>query len=69
MWMGDYPALPAKSLNTGEELHTIIDQNKDRLLGKKCIEKFGVALPFLPKVCHVPIRSISGNRRRIKYQL
>lgn len=50
MWMGDYPPLPAKSLSTGEELQTIIEQKKEKLLGKNCIEKLGVALPFLPKV-------------------
>jgi mannose-6-phosphate isomerase len=60
MWMGDYPTLPAKSLSTGEELHTIIDQDKEKLLGRNCMEKFGGELPFLPKVSHVsiPIRNI-----------
>lgn len=50
MWMGDYPELPAKDLKTGEELHKIVDKNKEQLLGKNCIEKFGGVLPFLPKV-------------------
>ena len=48
--MGDYPILPAKSLETGQELHSIIDENKEKLLGKRCIEKFGGVLPYLPKV-------------------
>ena len=50
MWMGDYPVLPAKVLETGEELHKVIDENKEQLLGKNSIEKFGGVLPFLPKV-------------------
>lgn len=50
MWMGDYPVLPAKGLKSGEELHKIVDDNKEQLLGKTCIEKFGGVVPFLPKV-------------------
>lgn len=50
MWMGDYPVLPAKDLKTGEELHKLVDENKEQLLGKTCIEKFGGVVPFLPKV-------------------
>lgn len=53
MWMGDYPDLPAKSLKTGEELQSIIKRNSEKLLGMKCIEKFGTQLPFLPKVCDI----------------
>lgn len=50
MWMGDYPVLPAKDLKSGEELHKIVDENKEQLLGKSCMEKFGGVVPFLPKV-------------------
>jgi len=50
MWMGDYPDFPAKVLTTGEELRQVIDANKEQLLGKTCIEKFGPVLPFLPKI-------------------
>ena len=50
MWMGDHSVLPAKSLETGQELLSIIDENKEKLLGKRCIEKFGSVLPYLPKV-------------------
>ncbi|KAI4150819.1 MAG: hypothetical protein L6R39_002149 [Caloplaca ligustica] len=53
MWMGDYPELPAKDLKTGEELHKIVDKNKEQLLGKNCIEKFGGVLPFLPKILSI----------------
>lgn len=51
--MGDYPVLPAKSLKTGVELHQIVDQNKEQLLGKNCIEKFGGVIPFLPKILSI----------------
>jgi mannose-6-phosphate isomerase len=50
MWMGDYPELPSKVLETGEELKSVIEKNPEKLLGKKCIEEFGAQLPFLPKV-------------------
>ncbi|OCK72885.1 phosphomannose isomerase type I [Lepidopterella palustris CBS 459.81] len=53
MWMGDYPDIPAKSLEIGEKLQTIIEQNKEKLLGKKCIDKFGGQLPFLPKILSI----------------
>lgn len=41
MWMGDYPVQPAKDLKNGESLHTIIASNADKLLGRKCVDKFG----------------------------
>lgn len=53
MWMGDYPVLPAKSLKTGEELHKIVDENKEQLLGKNCTDKFGGVVPFLPKILSI----------------
>lgn len=53
MWMGDYPVLPAKDLKTGEELHTIVDENKEQLLGRSCMEKFGGVVPFLPKILSI----------------
>lgn len=53
MWMGDYPVQPAKSLKTGEELHKIVDEDKEGLLGKNVMEKFGGVLPFLPKILSI----------------
>ncbi|MCJ1305680.1 hypothetical protein MMC08_008496 [Hypocenomyce scalaris] len=53
MWMGDYPELPAKILETGEELHRVIEDNKEQLLGQNCIRKFGVVLPYLPKILSI----------------
>ena len=51
--MGDYPVLPAKVLKTGEELHKVVDENKEQLLGKNCIQKFGGVVPFLPKILSI----------------
>ncbi|KAL2041666.1 hypothetical protein N7G274_005450 [Stereocaulon virgatum] len=51
--MGDYPVLPAKSLKSGVELHKIVDENKEQLLGQKCIEKFGGVIPFLLKILSI----------------
>ncbi len=51
--MGDYPVQPAKSLRTGEELHKIVDENKEGLLGKDVTAKFGGVLPFLPKILSI----------------
>jgi len=53
MWMGDYPELPSKVLETGEELKSVIEKNPEKLLGKKCIEEFGAQLPFLPKILSI----------------
>ena len=53
MWMGDYPVQPAKSLKTGEDLHKIVDEDKERLLGKNVMGKFGGVLPFLPKILSI----------------
>lgn len=44
------PVLPAKVLNTGEELHKVIEDRKTELLGSSVIKKFDAQLPFLPKV-------------------
>ncbi|KAA6415201.1 MAG: phosphomannose isomerase type i [Lasallia pustulata] len=53
MWMGDYPELPAKVLSTGHDLHKVIEDNKEQLLGQNCIKKFGAVLPYLPKVLSI----------------
>lgn len=60
MWMGDYPVLPAKDLKTGEELHKIVDENKEQLLGSSGMKKFGGVVPFLPKVCDTLARHRFG---------
>ena len=41
---------PAKVLETGEELHKVIDERREELLGHDCAKRFGGVLPFLPKV-------------------
>ena len=50
MWMGTYPTLPSYVLSTGERLQDALNANKEKLIGKAVLEKFGADLPFLPKV-------------------
>ena len=74
MWMGDCPVHPAKSLKTGEELHKIVDDDKEGLLGKNVMEKFGGVLPFLPKILSIDkalelqIHPDEGSRRQATCQ-
>ncbi|KAI2627615.1 mannose-6-phosphate isomerase [Hypoxylon sp. NC1633] len=53
MWFGDYPDFPARKLDTGELLADVLQQNKEKLLGKKVIEKFESQLPYLPKILSI----------------
>lgn len=53
MWMGTYPELPSYSLKTGEDLQAILDKNKDKLIGRTVVDKFGSNLPFLPKILSI----------------
>ncbi|EXJ92177.1 phosphomannose isomerase type I [Capronia epimyces CBS 606.96] len=53
MWMGTYPELPSYSLKTGEDLQEILNKNKDKLIGKTVVDKFGANLPFLPKILSI----------------
>ncbi|KAG9780789.1 mannose-6-phosphate isomerase, partial [Aureobasidium melanogenum] len=53
MWMGTYPELPTYSLETGQDLQEILNKNKEKLIGKKVLDKFGADLPFLPKVLSI----------------
>lgn len=50
MWFGTYPTLPSSVLSTGENLQDVLNANKDKLIGKTVLDKFGTDLPFLPKV-------------------
>ena len=50
MWMGTYPELPSYVLSSGEDLQQVLDANKEKLIGKPVLNKFGTDLPFLPKV-------------------
>ena len=50
MWMGTYPTLPSYVLSTGEELQDVLNANKEKLIGKTVLDKFGAGLPSLPKV-------------------
>lgn len=53
MWMGTYPTLPALLLSTGEDLQEHLNANKQLLIGKKVLDKFGTDLPFLPKILSI----------------
>jgi mannose-6-phosphate isomerase len=48
--MGTYPTTPSLILATGEDLQKHINANKEKLMGGPILTKFGVDLPFLPKV-------------------
>ncbi|TPX17623.1 uncharacterized protein E0L32_012068 [Thyridium curvatum] len=53
MWFGDYPNFPARILETGEPLRDVLDRNKEKLLGRKVIEKYDAQVPFLPKILSI----------------
>ncbi|KAL2163215.1 hypothetical protein VTH06DRAFT_5271 [Thermothelomyces fergusii] len=53
MWFGDYPDYPARVLKTGRPLKDVLDENKERLLGKKVIDTLDGQLPFLPKILSI----------------
>lgn len=50
MWMGTYPTTPSLVLSTGQDLQKHINANKEKLIGKPILDKFGEDLPYLPKV-------------------
>jgi len=50
MWMGTYPTTPSLALSSGENLQKHINANKEKLIGKPILNKFGADLPYLPKV-------------------
>lgn len=51
--MGTYPSLPSRLLSNGEELQKHLDENAERLVGKKVLDKFGKDLPFIPKILSI----------------
>lgn len=53
MWMGTYPVTPSYVLKTGEKLQDVINANKEKLVGKTVLSKFGADLPFLPKILSI----------------
>lgn len=53
MWMGTYPTTPSYVLETGELLQDVINANKEKLMGKTILNKFGADLPFLPKILSI----------------
>lgn len=53
MWMGTYPTTPSYVLESGELLQDVINANKEQLMGKTILNKFGADLPFLPKILSI----------------
>lgn len=53
MWMGTYPELPSYDLKSGKDLQEILNNNKEQLIGKAVLSKFGADLPFLPKILSI----------------
>lgn len=50
MWMGTYPTTPSHILSNGKDLQEHLNANKEKLIGKPILDKFGADLPYLPKV-------------------
>ncbi|TVY73579.1 Mannose-6-phosphate isomerase [Lachnellula suecica] len=59
MWCGTYPTTPSLVLSSGEDLQKHLNANKDKLIGKPILDKFGEDLPFLPKIIPPQILSIA----------
>jgi mannose-6-phosphate isomerase len=49
MWMGTYPTTPSLVLSSDENLQDALNANKEKLIGKTVLDKFGADLLFLPK--------------------
>ncbi|KAH7351070.1 RmlC-like cupin domain-containing protein [Rhexocercosporidium sp. MPI-PUGE-AT-0058] len=52
-WMGTYPTTPSLILSSGEDLQKHLNANKDALIGKPILSKFGSDLPYLPKILSI----------------
>lgn len=55
IWFGDYPDFPARVHATGELLSDTINENHLALLGENVMRTMDAQLPYLPKVCALPI--------------
>lgn len=61
--MGTYSTTPSLVLGTGEDLQKRINANKEELIGKPILNKFGADLPYLPKVNYtssIPSQTLTG---------
>merc|ERR1712093_868752 len=52
-WMGTYPTTPSLVLSTGKDLQEHLNANKEALIGKPILSKFGADLPYLPKILSI----------------
>jgi mannose-6-phosphate isomerase len=64
MWCGTYPTTPSLVLGTREDLQKHLNANKEKLIGKPILNKFGTDLPYLPKVT-APVISTTSLRMEI----
>lgn len=66
--MGTYPTTPSYVLSSGELLQDVLNANKEKLIGKTVLDKFGADLPFLPKVSSPfkppPVRMLIQSSQR-----
>ncbi|KAF7895437.1 uncharacterized protein EAF01_009399 [Botrytis porri] len=53
MWMGTYPTTPSLILSNGKDLQEHLNANKEKLIGKPTLDKFGADLPYLPKILSI----------------
>ncbi|KAK2625813.1 hypothetical protein QTJ16_005125 [Diplocarpon rosae] len=52
-WMGTYPTTPSLILSSRQDLQEHLNANKEALIGKSVLSKFGADLPFLPKILSI----------------
>jgi mannose-6-phosphate isomerase len=50
MWCGTYPTILSLVLSSGEDLQKHLNANKEKLIGKAILDKFGTDFPYLPKI-------------------
>ncbi|PBP20081.1 mannose-6-phosphate isomerase [Diplocarpon rosae] len=52
-WMGTYPTTPSLILSSSQDLQEHLNANKEALIGKSVLSKFGADLPYLPKILSI----------------
>ncbi|KAJ8062525.1 hypothetical protein OCU04_009053 [Sclerotinia nivalis] len=53
MWIGTYSTTPSPILSNGKDLQEHLNANKEKLIGKPILDKFGADLPYLPKILSI----------------
>jgi hypothetical protein len=65
--MGTYPTTPSLVLATGEDLQKHINSNKEKLIGKAILDKFGADLPYLPKVNYPEPLASQNTQKNLRF--